>query len=99
MVSHITEIATGLGISAFEVCQRADEFQKTARSAQKLRDFAAQITYFQRCLEDGMLLSDLLQEILEKTKYTDYLQEDDPEKYEDRCPTLTPITTMRTLWC
>ena len=94
MVSHITEIATGLGISAFEVCQRADEFQKTARSAQKLRDFAAQITYFQRCLEDGMLLSDLLQEILEKTKYTDYLQEDDPEKYEDRLNNIKELSSM-----
>ena len=94
MVSHITEIATGLGISAFEVCQRADEFQKTARSAQKLRDFAAQITYFQQCLEDGMLLSDLLQEILEKTKYTDYLQEDDPEKYEDRLNNIKELSSM-----
>ena len=94
MVSHITEIATGLGISAFEVCQRADEFQKTARSAQKLKDFAAQITYFQRCLEDGMLLSDLLQEILEKTKYTDYLQEDDPEKYEDRLNNIKELSSM-----
>ena len=94
MVSHITEIATGLGISAFEVCQRADEFQKTARIAQKLRDFAAQITYFQRCLEDGMLLSDLLQEILEKTKYTDYLQEDDPEKYEDRLNNIKELSSM-----
>ena len=94
MVSHIAEIATGLGISAFEVCQRADEFQKTARSAQKLRDFAAQITYFQRCLEDGMLLSDLLQEILEKTKYTDYLQEDDPEKYEDRLNNIKELSSM-----
>ena len=94
MVSHITEIATGLGISAFEVCQRADEFQKTARSAQKLKDFAAQITYFQQCLENGMLLSDLLQEILEKTKYTDYLQEDDPEKYEDRLNNIKELSSM-----
>lgn len=93
MVSHITEIATGLGISAFEVCQRADEFQNCPQCS-KIKDFAAQITYFQQCLENGMLLSDLLQEILEKTKYTDYLQEDDPEKYEDRLNNIKELSSM-----
>ena len=41
-----------------------------------------------------MLLSDLLQEILEKTKYTDYLQEDDPEKYEDRLNNIKELSSM-----
>lgn len=94
MVEHILEISAGLGISAFEVCQRSDEFQKTARSAQKLKDFAALITYFQQCLADGMTLSDLLQEILEKTKYSDYLNEDDPEKYDDRINNIKELSSM-----
>lgn len=93
-VEHILEISAGLGISAFEVCQRSDEFQKTARSAQKLKDFAALITYFQQCLADGMTLSDLLQEILEKTKYSDYLNEDDPEKYDDRINNIKELSSM-----
>lgn len=94
MVEHVMEIAGGLGLSAFEVCQRADEFQKTARSAQKLKDFAALILYFQKCLEDGMSLSDLLQEILEKTKYTDYLNDEDPEKYDDRINNIKELSSM-----
>lgn len=93
-VEHVLEISAGLGISAFEVCQRSDEFQKTARSAQKLKDFAALITYFQQCLADGMTLSDLLQEILEKTKYSDYLNEDDPEKYDDRINNIKELSSM-----
>lgn len=93
-VEHILEISAGLGISAFEVCQRSDEFQKTARSAQKLKDFAALITYFQQCLAGGMTLSDLLQEILEKTKYSDYLNEDDPEKYDDRINNIKELSSM-----
>lgn len=93
-VEHILEISAGLGISAFEVCQRSDEFQKTARSAQKLKDFAALITYFRQCLADGMTLSDLLQEILEKTKYSDYLNEDDPEKYDDRINNIKELSSM-----
>lgn len=93
-VEHVLEISAGLGISAFEVCQRSDEFQKTARSAQKLKDFATLITYFQQCLADGMTLSDLLQEILEKTKYSDYLNEDDPEKYDDRINNIKELSSM-----
>lgn len=38
MFANVMEIATGLGLSAFEVCERADEFQKTSRSASKLMD-------------------------------------------------------------
>lgn len=93
MFANILEIATGLGISAFEVCERADEFQKTLRSARKLQDFTAMIRYFQHCLDDGMALSDLLQEILEKTKYFDYLDED-PESAQDRKDNISELSTM-----
>lgn len=93
MFANILEIATGLGISAFEVCERADEFQKTLRSAHKLQDFTAMIRHFQHCLDDGMALSDLLQEILEKTKYFDYLDED-PESAQDRKDNISELSTM-----
>lgn len=93
MFANVLEIATGLGLSAFEVCERADEFQKTLRSAQKLQGFTAMIRHFQKCLEDGMALSDLLQEILEETKYFDYLDED-PESAQDRKDNISELSTM-----
>lgn len=93
MVGNIIEIATGLGMSAFEVCERADEFQKTSRSASKLMGFASMIRAFQKCLEEKMPLTDLLQEILEKTKYLDYLNED-PETYEDRVNNIKELSSM-----
>ena len=93
MVGNIMEISTGLGISAFEVCERADEFQKTSRSASKLMGFASMIRAFQKCLEEKMPLTDLLQEILEKTKYLDYLNED-PETYEDRVNNIKELSSM-----
>lgn len=93
MVGNIMEIATGLGMSAFEVCERADEFQKTSRSASKLMGFASTIRAFQKCLEEKMPLTDLLQEILEKTKYLDYLNED-PETYEDRVNNIKELSSM-----
>lgn len=93
MFANVMEIATGLGISAFEVCERADEFQKTLRSAQKLQGFAAMIRHFQDCLDDDMPLSDLLQEVLDKTNYFDYLDED-PESAEDRKNNINELSSM-----
>lgn len=93
MFANVIEIATGLGISAFEVCERSDEFQKTSRSASKLQGFANMIKHFQACLEDGMALSDLLQEILDETKYFSYLDED-PESAEDRKNNISELSSM-----
>lgn len=93
MFANVMEIATGLGLSAFEVCERADEFQKTLRSAQKLQGFAAMIRHFQDCLDDDMPLSDLLQEVLDKTNYFDYLDEDH-ESAEDRKNNINELSSM-----
>lgn len=93
MIGYIFEIASGLGISAFEVCERSDEFQKTLRAAGKLKDFAGMIRGFQQCLEDGISLSDLLVEIIEKTKYFEYLDEE-PDSAEDRKNNINELASM-----
>ena len=93
MFANVLEISTGLGISAFEVCERSDEFQKTLRSAQKLQAFTAMIKHFQKLLEENMPLSDLLQEIISETKYFDYLAED-PETEEDRKNNINELSSM-----
>lgn len=93
MFANVMEIATGLGLSAFEVCERADEFQKTSRSASKLMGFVQMIKGFQKCYEEKMPLSDLLQEVLETTKYLDYLSED-PESYDDRVNNIKELSSM-----
>ena len=93
MFANVLEIAMGLGISAFEVCERSDEFQKTLRYAQKLMGFAGMIKHFQALLEEGMSLSDLLQEVLDETKYFDYLDED-PETAEDRKNNISELSSM-----
>ncbi len=93
MFANVLEIAMGLGISAFEVCERSDEFQKTLRSAQKLMGFAGMIKHFQALLDEGMSLSDLLQEVLDETKYFDYLDED-PETAEDRKNNISELSSM-----
>ena len=91
--ANVLEIGAGLGMSAFEVCERADEFQKTSRSASKLMNFTKMIRDFQECIENGMGLNDLLQEVLDVTKYLDYLQEE-PETYEDRVNNIKELSSM-----
>lgn len=93
MFANVLEIAAGLGMSAFEVCERADEFQKTSRSASKLMGFTKMIRDFQECIEDGMGLNDLLQEVLEETKYLDFLHED-IETYDDRVNNIKELSSM-----
>lgn len=93
MFANVLEIGAGLGMSAFEVCERADEFQKTSRSASKLMNFTKMIRDFQECIENGMGLNDLLQEVLDVTKYLDYLHEE-PETYEDRVNNIKELSSM-----
>lgn len=93
MFANVLEIGAGLGMSAFEVCERADEFQKTSRSASKLMNFTKMIRDFQECIENGMGLNDLLQEVLDVTKYLDYLQEE-PETDEDRVNNIKELSSM-----
>lgn len=94
MFGYILEIAAVNKMTAFEVCEQADDFAKTARSAKKLKEFTDMIKHFQLCLEEGMTVNDLLQEILETTKYFDYLEEDDPTKAEDRKNNVQELSSM-----
>ncbi len=94
MFSYILEIARANGMTAFEVCEQADEFAKTSRSAVKLKEFCELIRHFQVCVDGGMDMSDLLQEILSKTQYFQYLEEDDPTKAEDRKYNVQELSSM-----
>jgi DNA helicase-2/ATP-dependent DNA helicase PcrA len=94
MFAYITEIAAINGMTAFEVCRHADEFSKTARSAAKLGAFCDMIEHFIACVDEGMSCSDLLQEILNETKYFEYLEEEDPQKAEDRKNNVQELSTM-----
>lgn len=94
MINYILEIAAANKMTAFDVCKHADEFQKTARSAKKLKEFCQMIENFQLCIEEGMSVNDLLQEILDTTKYFEYLDEEDPQKAEDRKNNVSELSSM-----
>ena len=94
MFGYILEIAAVNGMTAFEVCEHADEFTKTQRSAGKLQEFCKLIRHFQTCVDEGMKMSDLLQEILSETQYFQYLDEEDPTKSEDRKYNVQELSSM-----
>lgn len=94
MFNYILEIAAANKMTAFEVCENADEFAKTQRSAGKLKAFCEMINEFRQDLEDGMEVNDLLQKILEQTEYFQYLEEDDPTKAEDRKANVQELSSM-----
>ncbi len=94
MFGYILEIAAVNGMTAFEVCEHADEFTKTQRSAGKLQEFCKLIRHFQACVDEGMKMSDLLQEILSETQYFQYLDEEDPTKSEDRKYNVQELSSM-----
>ena len=95
MFNYILEIAAVNKMTAFEVCEQADEFAKTSRSAGKLKAFTAMIRHFQACLEEGMSPNDLLQEILDETKYFAFIdEEDEPAKAEDRKNNVQELSSM-----
>lgn len=91
---YILEIAQANKMSAFEVCEQAEEFAKTKRSAAKLKAFCDMINELRQMNEDGMSVNDLLQEILDKTQYFTYLEEDDPQKAEDRKSNVQELSSM-----
>ncbi len=94
MFNYILEIAAANHMTAFEVCQHADEFAKTSRSAGKLGQFCDMITGFQQMLDDGMAVNDLLQQILDETHYFEYLEQEDPAKAEDRKNNVSELSSM-----
>ncbi len=94
MFNYILEIAAINEMTAFEVCEHADEFTKTARSAGKLTAFCDMIKHFRALVDEGMTMSDLLQEILSETQYFQYLDEEDPTKSEDRKNNVQELSSM-----
>ncbi len=83
MFANVLDISTGLGISAFEVCERSDEFQKTLRSAQKLQNFTNMINELSSMFikyqeeEEDFELSDFLEDVALVSDIDSYNEDDD----------------------
>lgn len=92
MFANVLEIGQGLVCRLSRFANVQMNF-KNLTQCFKLMNFTKMIRDFQECIENGMGLNDLLQEVLDVTKYLDYLQEE-PETYEDRVNNIKELSSM-----
>ncbi|WP_072525007.1 DNA helicase PcrA [Clostridium sp. Marseille-P3244] len=82
-INRVQESATARGIGFYEALLAPDLIAGIGRSGAKLDSFAALIEYFKGQAERESL-TDLLNEIIEKTGYIENLEADDPVDAETR---------------
>lgn len=80
-VNHAAEIAGELGVSVYDVLKRADEFAALSRASAKIKHFCDIIDNLCDFAEDNSI-SDLFQEVIEKTGYEMMLENDGEEGKE-----------------
>ncbi len=90
-VNKASEIASGLGISLFEVFSHADEYESLKRSAKKLMEFTSTIDSV-RANVDKVPLDELFEEIIRKTEYMAHLRLD-KEKGSERVENIYELVT------
>ena len=82
-VNNASEISSGLGISLFETLSKADEFASLSRASAKLKEFCSMIDELCNMAED-MAISELVEEMLDRTGYVDALRADTSPDSVDR---------------
>lgn len=82
-INRIQESATERGIGFYEALLAPGLIAGVGRSATKLDSFAALIEYF-KTLAGEMSITDLLQEVIEKTGYIESLENEDKEEAKTR---------------
>ena len=82
-INRIQESATERGIGFYEALLAPELIAGVGRSATKLDSFAALIEYF-KTLAEEMNITDLLQEVIEKTGYIESPENEDKEEAKTR---------------
>lgn len=91
-INRVQESAAERGIGFYEALLAPDLIAGVGRSASKLDSFAALIEYFKGQAEKESL-TDLLNEIIEKTGYIESLDADDPEEAEARIQNIDELVS------
>lgn len=74
-INKAAEIASGLGVTLFDVLSHADEYEALKRSAKKLQEFTALVESLRQYV-DKVPLDELFKKVLEKTEYIPHLRLD-----------------------
>lgn len=96
-INRVQEAADARGIGFYEALLAPDLISGVGRSASKLDSFAALIEYFKGQAERESI-SDLLNEIIEKTGYVESLDGDDPEDTAARIENIDELISKATAY-
>lgn len=79
-------------IGLYEAMEQADEIMSLGRAAVKIRPFVSLIRHF-RDRKEELTVAELIQEIIERIDYAQYLQNNDEESAEDRIANVDELIT------
>ncbi len=82
-LNHAADIARGLNLSLFETLDSADQFSPLSRAANKLKEFCGMIKELSDMV-DTLPISELLDNVLQKSGYRVSLMSDSDPKNADR---------------
>ncbi len=89
-VDNVAQIANSLGISMFEVIKNADEYPMIAKASKKLKAFADLVFSWIEFSHDNSI-SQLFDRIIEDIDYYKFLEDDNPEKAEEKAQNLEEL--------
>lgn len=93
-VDKIAEIAEQNGISMFEVCQKAENFEELARSKAKLGSFSGIIEGLLKKLESGLGLEEFVKDVLRESHMISALEQERTIEALTRIENLNEFVTM-----
>ena len=91
-VEKIEDYAQMRDISLYDAMELADEIMSLGKASAKIRPFVQLIQGLRRASAE-MTIAELIQEIVVKIKYAEYLQDNDDESAEDRIANVDELIT------
>ena len=91
-VEKIEDYAQMRDISLYDAMELADEIMSLGKTAAKIRPFVQLIRELRKA-SSGLTIAELIQEIVEKIQYAQYLQDNDDESAEDRIANVDELIT------
>ena len=91
-VEKIEDYAQMRDLGLYDAMEMADEIMSLGKASAKIRPFVQLIQGFRRASAE-MTVAELIQEIVVKIKYAEYLQDNDDESAEDRIANVDELIT------
>ena len=91
-VEKIEDYAQMRDISLYDAMELADEIMSLGKTAAKIRPFVQLIRELRKASSE-LTIAELIQEIVEKIQYAQYLQDNDDESAEDRIANVDELIT------